>query len=85
MKRKVEENSDNIISEYIKENKEMACELLDAIMKELKNPERLRDAPLNQLSSVMGTVIDKFGSREKDENDGNGTLSTIFDDFKDIK
>ena len=74
---------DNLISEYIRAKKKDACRLVDSIMRELGNPERIASAPLNQLSSVMGTIIDKFGADEKDKSK-EGTLSTLFDDFEDI-
>ena len=74
---------DGLISEYIRAKKKDACRLIDSIMRELGNPERIANAPLNQLSSVMGTIIDKFGSDEKDKAK-EGSLSTLFDDFEDI-
>ncbi len=74
---------DSLISEYIRARKKDACRLIDSIMRELGNPERITSAPLNQLSSVMGTIIDKFGADEKDKSK-EGTLSTLFDDFEDI-
>lgn len=77
-------DDDNIISDYIKKKKKDACKLIDSIMTEFGNPERISSAPLNQLSSVMGTLIDKFGNGEKDLS-AEGTLATLFDDFDDVK
>jgi len=76
-------DDDNLISEYIRTRKKDVCSLIDRIMAEIGNPERIASAPLNQLSSVMGTLIDKFGSGEKDRS-AEGTLSTLFDDFEDV-
>ncbi len=81
---KKKSNDDNIISDYIKKNKKDVCKVIDSIMKELGNRERIADAPLNQLTSVMGTLIDKFGTGEKDLS-AEGTLATLFDDFDDVK
>jgi len=81
-KKKADE--DNVISEYIRNKKKDVCKLIDSIMTELGSPERISAAPLNQLSSVMGTLIDKFGSGEKDLS-AEGTLVTLFDDFEDVK
>lgn len=81
-KKKADE--DNIISDYIKKKKKDACKLIDSIMAELGSQERISSAPLNQLSSVMGTLIDKFGNDEKDLS-AEGTLATLFDDFDDVK
>ncbi len=81
-KKKTDE--DNMISDYIRKKKKDACKLIDSIMAELGNPERISSAPLNQLSSVMGTLIDKFGTGEKDLT-AEGSLATLFDDFDDVK
>ncbi len=77
------ENDEMLISAYIREKKKDACRLIDAIMKEIGNPERIASAPLNQLSSVLGTLIDKFGNGEKD-NLEEGVLSSLFKDFEDV-
>ncbi|MBQ9757157.1 MAG: hypothetical protein IJW15_01910 [Clostridia bacterium] len=74
----------NVISEYITRKKKDACRLIDDILNEIGNPERISSAPLNQLSSVMGTLIDKFGADEKDKS-LDGTLATLFDDFEDVR
>ncbi len=74
---------ENFISDYLKKNEKTACELIDAIMTELKNPERLANTPLNQLSSVLGTVIDRFGAEENGTD--NGMLEELLSDFKDVK
>ena len=74
----------NVISEYINKKKKDACRLIDTTLQEIGNPERISSAPLNQLSSVMGTLIDKFGADEKDKS-LDGTLATLFDDFEDVR
>ncbi len=74
---------DNLISDYIRSRKKDVCVLMDRIINEIGNPDRIASAPLNQLSSVMGTLIDKFGAGEKDKS-AEGTLATLFDDFEDV-
>lgn len=81
---KKKEEDDNMISDYIRKKKKEACRLIDCIMEEIGNPDRISAAPLNQLSSVMGTLIDKFGTGEKDLS-AEGTLATLFEDFDDVK
>jgi len=76
-------DDDNLISEYIRTRKKDVCTLIDRIMEEIGSQERISSAPLNQLSSVMGTLIDKFGSDEKDKA-AEGTLATLFEDFEDV-
>lgn len=76
-------NDEMLISDYIREKKKDVCRLIDDIMREIGNPERIASAPLNQLSSVLGTLIDKFGSGEKDSS-AEGVLSSLFKDFEDV-
>lgn len=76
---------ERVISDYIKSKKPEVCRLVDTILKELSSPDRISSAPINQLSSVMGTMLDKFGSDEKSEKDADGILATLFDDFDDVK
>ena len=45
--------------------------------------KKIQDAPLNQLASVLGTLLDKFGGDEKDET-AEGTLDKVFEDFEDV-
>ena len=81
---KREKDEDTLISEYIRARKRDVCDLIDRIILEIGNPERIANAPLNQLSSALGTLLDKFGSGEKD-GAGEGTLSTLFEDFEDVR
>ncbi len=75
---------EQIISGYIRAKKVEVCDMVDRILEELKNPERISNAPVNQLSSVMGTLLDKFGADEKQE-EAEGTLNEIFGEFEDVK
>lgn len=70
------------IKDYINDKKELACVLSDRILDEIE--KKIQDAPLNQLSSVLGTLLDKFGADEKAEN-SEGQLAKIFQDFEDIR
>ncbi len=81
---KKKKDEDNIISDYIKNKKKDACKVIDRMMAEIGDPERIANAPLNQLSSAMGTLINTFGNGEK-ELSAEGTLATLFDDFDDVK
>ncbi len=75
---------DTLISDYIRNRKKDICKLIDKIIAEIGDPERIANAPMNQLSSAVGTLIDKFGAGEKDSS-GEGTLATLFDDFEDVR
>lgn len=72
------------ISKYVKTRKKAVCGIIDSIMEQFKSPERIEGAPLNQLSSVMGTLLDKFGADEK-EKASDGALAEIFADFDDVR
>lgn len=82
--RKKKDSHDTVVADYIKSKKKAACKLVDRIMKELGDEERITSAPVNQLSSVMGTLLDKFGAGEK-EKASEGTLAEIFEDFEDVR
>ena len=70
------------IKDYINDKKNLACFLSDRILDEIQ--KKIEDAPLNQLSSVLGPLLDKFGADEKAEN-SEGQLAKIFQDFEDIR
>ncbi|MBR5155170.1 MAG: hypothetical protein IKW62_01635 [Clostridia bacterium] len=70
------------VKDYIRSNKERACKLADKILEEME--KKIQDAPLNQLASVLGTILDKFGADEKNEN-SEGLLVKVFEDFEDVK
>ncbi len=70
------------VNDYIKTNKKKVFKLADRIMDELD--KKIQDAPLNQLASVLGTILDKFGADERNEN-SEGLLATVFEDFEDVR
>ncbi len=70
-----------VLKKYIRSKKEIVCEIADKIIAEIN--KKIEDAPLNQLSSVLGTILDKFGADEKAEN-SEGLLQGMFDDFEDV-
>lgn len=76
------EDEKQIVKSCIKKNKKKACRLVNKILKEMD--KKIEDAPLNQLSSVLGMLLDKFGSDERPEN-SEGLLNTVFEDFEDVK
>ena len=80
------QNLDNdeklVLKRYINSKKEIVCDIADKIIEEIK--KKIEDAPLNQLSSVLGTMLDKFGADEKAEN-ADGLLAGMFEDFEDVR
>lgn len=71
-----------VLKKYISSKKEIVCHIADKIIDEIN--KKIEDAPLNQLSSVLGTMLDKFGADEKAEN-ADGLLAGIFEDFEDVR
>ncbi len=66
------------VDEYLSENKTQVIGIADKIIKEIDN--KIEGAPLNQLTSALGTIIDKFGEGEASE----GLLAKVFEDFTDV-
>ena len=58
------------VATYMDSKAEVVCKLIDDYLAELIDRERLEGAPLNQIASAMGVVIDKFikNGRTKNEN-----------------
>ena len=48
------------IARYMEDKKDMVCDLIGIYLDELMSQDRLKKAPINQIASAMGTVIDKF-------------------------
>ncbi len=75
-------DDDLVVKKYIKGKKKKICRIADKIIKEID--KKIEDAPINQLSSALGTILDKFGADEKFENE-EGLLTKVFEDFEDVK
>jgi hypothetical protein len=73
---------DLILKNYIKSKREVVCSIADKIIDEIN--KKIEDAPINQLSSVLGTILDKFGADEKEET-AEGILAKVFEDFEDVR
>lgn len=80
MSKEIDDNL--VVKKYIKGKKKKICRIADKIIKEID--KKIEDAPINQLSSALGTMLDKFGADEKIENE-EGLLTKVFEDFEDVK
>lgn len=58
----------------VEKNRAQAQKLIKLYMKELSRPEKLEGAPINQIASALGTLIEKFGKCE--EGGGNTIIVT---------
>ena len=85
-KKTTRKNEDeNVILNHINSKKGDVCSLIDELLREIGSAERIANAPLNQLASAVGTLIDKFSANEKKNPASSGELSHIFEYFKDVK
>ena len=80
-----EQEIKNIILNHIDSKKEQVCGLIDDLIAEIGDRERIKNAPLNQLASAVSTLIDKFSLNEKSSGQQSGKLDEIFEYFKDVK
>ena len=55
-------------TDLIEKNRKGAQRLIKLYMKELSRPEKLEDAPLNQIASALGTLVEKFGKETREES-----------------
>lgn len=61
--------------DLLEKNRARAEKLIKLYMKELSRPEKLEGAPINQIASALGTLIDKFG-KNPDGKDGSSIIVT---------
>ena len=61
--------------DLVEKNRARAEKLIEMYMKELSSPEKVAAAPINQIASALGTLVEKFG-KKKDSGDGNTIIVT---------
>ncbi|MBQ8869296.1 MAG: hypothetical protein IJ027_06245 [Oscillospiraceae bacterium] len=59
----------------IDKNMARAQKLIRLYMKELSRPEKLEQAPINQIASALGTLVEKFG-KEQGKSEGQAIIVT---------
>ena len=59
----------------IEKNRSRAEKLIRLYMKELSSEEKLASAPLNQIAAALGTLVDKFGREEREDDSGTVIIS----------
>lgn len=60
---KKEQNTAEVLA-YMDSKKKDVCDLIDALLKEMRDGEKIKATPLNQLATTMGILIDKFTANE---------------------
>ncbi|MBE6599120.1 MAG: helix-turn-helix domain-containing protein [Ruminococcaceae bacterium] len=69
------ENAADILS-YMETKKNTVCKIIDAYLEALLDPDKIKNATPNQLTTALGTVIDKFTAM-KGAADKNSTAETM--------
>ena len=59
IQQKKEENTADIL-DYIEQQKNGVCEILDICLNELKNPDKYAKVPPQQIATTMAILIDKY-------------------------
>lgn len=60
---KKEANAKQVLA-HMDEKKEQVCTIVDKILLQMGNEEKIASTPLNQLATTMGILIDKFTANE---------------------
>lgn len=61
--------------DLLEKNRARAEKLIKLYMSELARPEKLESAPINQIASALGTLIEKFG-KTADGKEGSPIIVT---------
>lgn len=70
--------------EHIQGNTRAVCELIDQYLDIMSDPERLEKAPLNQIASSLGVLIDKFSKNTVKEKE-NTELDKVLEAVREIE
>ena len=70
------------VDKYMAKKQKDALKFIGKCLDTMSSEEKLSNAPINQIASAMGIVMDKFTKKE-DENDG--TLKEILKAVKEIE
>jgi hypothetical protein len=78
-RRKKEENTADILA-YMDSRKELVCSFIGKGLEMLNDPDKLAAANLSQITTAMGTLIDKWAMvQEKTGNDDKDVVQVIID------
>ena len=66
---------------YMEELQGKLCDIVDMYLNELSCREKLENAPINQIASALGVLIEKFTKNAPDDVD-NGMLEELISGLK---
>ena len=77
LEQKKEENTADILA-HMGSKPDTVCEILDKGLEALNTPEKLKEATPAQITTALGTLIDKW-SAINDTNSGKETVKVVID------
>ena len=66
---------------YMEQLQGKLCDIVDMYLGELSSREKLENAPINQIASALGVIIEKFTKNAADQED-NGMLEELISGLK---
>lgn len=75
------DNQHKNLRSYIEVLQEELCSIVDMYLKELSNRDKLENAPINQVASALGVIIEKFTKNTHQQQD-NGMLEELIRGLK---
>ena len=57
------------------------CKIVDMYLRELSNREKLENAPINQIASALGVIIEKF-TKNADASRDDGMIEELINGLK---
>ena len=57
------------------------CKIVDMYLRELSNREKLENAPINQIASALGVIIEKF-TKNADTSRDDGIIEELINGLK---
>lgn len=77
-KQKKDENTADILA-YMESQRETVCKIIDNGLKELQKPDKFNRATPIQITTAMGTLIDKWAALQDAMNDRPDEVKVIID------
>lgn len=68
LQRKKEENAEDVLA-YMESHRDLVCAFIGKGLEMLNDPEKLAAANLSQITTAMGTLIDKWALVQKGQGD----------------
>lgn len=78
VQQKKEENTADILA-YMESQKEIVCEIIAKGLTVLNDPEKLAEATPSQITTALGTLIDKWAMIQEKSGDGSDKVEVIID------